>query len=94
MKTSIKINGETLDFKRNWFTGHFTYSLYGLTKVLQSAFNPFTHYSISLIRTYEITLGKTIITVKIIRPQFFAFSEPHLYQFYVDGKLIHEIKEK
>ena len=91
MKTSFKVNGEEIEFKRNWFTGHFTYTFQGITRVLESGFDLGTHHSISLTRNYDVNVSQTIITVVKTRPLFFAGFRSHRYEFFIDGKLVHDI---
>lgn len=68
----IKIENQVIAFERNWFTGSFTYTIDGKTKTLDSALNPFTHFSVQLSRAYELQIGDSTVTVIKTRPLFFA----------------------
>lgn len=93
MKATIHINGKKVEFKRNWFTGTFTYSVDGKKKSLASALNPSTHFSIELSRAYEAKVGETIITVIKTRPLVLAGVKPHNYKFFLNNELIKEVEE-
>lgn len=92
MKTSLEINNQNIDFERNWFTGSFTYTTNGITKTLQSALDPLTHFSVNLSRTYKVQIEDTIIKVIKTRPLLLAGLRAHSYQFYINDKLIKEVK--
>lgn len=93
MKTTINVNGQSVEFERNWFTGSFTYSYEGKKSSLASALSPFTHFSTTLSKTYEAKVGETIITVVKTRPLLFAGIRPHNYKFFVNNDLIKEVDE-
>jgi hypothetical protein len=92
MKTNLEINNQTIEFERNWFTGSFTYTINGVKKTLDSALNPFTHFSVHLSRAYELQIENSIVTVIKTRPLFFAGLRTHNYKFYVDKNLVKEIE--
>ncbi|GAA4149868.1 hypothetical protein GCM10022217_02300 [Chryseobacterium ginsenosidimutans] len=91
MKVNLEINNQTIEFERNWFTGSFTYTTNGVRKTLDSALNPFTHFSVQLSRAYEVQIGESVITVIKTRPLFFAGLRTHNYKFYVDKNLVKEL---
>lgn len=93
MKATINVNDKTVDFKRNWFTGSFTYTIDGKKRNLASALNPFTHFSVTLSKTYEAKVGETTVTVIKTRPLLFAGFRPHNYKFFVNNGLIKEVEE-
>lgn len=92
MKTILEIENQTVEFERNWFTGSFTYTINGVGKTLDSALNPFTHFSVQLSRAYELQIGNSIVTVIKTRPIFFAGLREHNYKFYINKQLVKEIE--
>ncbi|MDR2205178.1 MAG: hypothetical protein LBE36_03350 [Flavobacteriaceae bacterium] len=88
MKFTLDINHKKITFQRNWFTGNFTYSIDGTKKTLQSALNPFTHFSTEFSKTYEVRIDDTAIIIVKTRPFLFAGFRAHNYKFFIDGNLV------
>jgi hypothetical protein len=93
MYTELKINGNKVHFQRKSFTGHFTYTIDGVTKIIQGWYNPSTHFWLTLKRTYNIPIEGQVLEVRHIRPLYLSALEPHTYEFYLDGQLIHSTTE-
>ena len=94
MHASIDLNGEVVEFKRNWFTGHFTYTHRGKIKVIQSGWHPGTHISFRLTKRFTVTINQDQIEIVKNRPLFNSGFRPHRYEFFVNGNKVYEIKEK
>ncbi len=92
MKVSIIIKNKKVEFKRNWFTGSFTYSVNGFKNNIESIFNYKTHFSTNLSKFYEVKIEEIIINIVKTRPLFFAGLRPHNYKFYIENSLIKEIE--
>lgn len=98
MKTTIIINDKKIEFQRNWFTGHFTFSYDGKKKILANVLNYSTHFShttlsdIELTRFYEAKIEETVITIIKTRPLILAGFRPHNYKFFINNKIIKEIE--
>lgn len=90
MKVVLEVNGQLVKFERNWFTGSFICKVDGVSKTLDSALNPFTHFSVQLSREYEVLIGESTVTVIKTRPLLFAGMRSHKYQFYINRVLVKE----
>lgn len=93
MQTEININDNKITFNRNSFTGRFTYTINDQSKVLQSAFDPRTHFWFTLKRKYSIKVNSDLLEIIQERPLAFSFAKPHLYTFLLNGELIKTIKQ-
>ena len=56
MQFSFDVDGTTVEFSRNWFTGRCTLHTGTRDEVLQSSLNPFTHYSVKLKRQWHVSV--------------------------------------
>jgi len=93
MKTQFKYDGNLFQFERNWFTGMFKCIVDDKTFVLDSPLNPLTHLWLTLKRQNTIQVNGKTLTVIHKRPLLLSFAKPHSYEFWVDGKLLHEHEE-
>jgi hypothetical protein len=84
------IAGKQVVFRRNWLTGRARVSVDGVEVTLQNPWNPATHYSVSLKRSWTTHVGDRILLIEKIRPILFAGFRPHTYRLLVDGEVVAE----
>lgn len=90
VKLEFEIDGTTIEFARNPFTGQCTLNTDAGEKVLASSLNPFTHFSAKLTRQWQCSINGHQVIVEKERPLLFAGFRPQTYRIFVDGKLVQE----
>jgi hypothetical protein len=90
MQLTFSIDGTPAVLNRNWFTAGASLVVGAQTIPLASPWDPFTHFSLKLSRTWHVDALGHHIAIEKIRPPFFAGFLPHTYRVQVDGKLIAE----
>jgi hypothetical protein len=90
MHIEFKIGDANAAFSRNWFTGKALLDVDGQIIQLQSSWNPTTHYSTHLNRSWQVGVGSDEVVIEKIRPLLLAGFRPHSYRILLDGELIVE----
>jgi hypothetical protein len=81
-------DGTTIEFYRNSFFGSLTIRANGKRVYSISAFNPFTHFGVSLTRNYEFSLPGSEprhVCITKERPLFLAGFRPNCYRVSFNG---------
>ena len=81
----------TVEFTRGGFWGKIRIRANGQEVYANSIANPATHFSLTLDRGCELTVGEKEIQkiqIRKTRPLFLAGFRPHTYQVFCDGRLI------
>jgi hypothetical protein len=65
---TFDVDGTTVEFSRNWFTGRCTLHTGTRDEVLQSSLNPFMHYSMKLKRQWHFSVGDHAVIIEKERP--------------------------
>jgi hypothetical protein len=84
------IAGKRVIFSRNWFTGRARLSVDGREVTLQNPWNPGTHYSLTLKRSWTGQVGDRTLLIEKIRPILLSGFRPHMYRVLVDGEVVAE----
>lgn len=90
MKFAFEVDGTSIEFSRNWFTGQCTLTVGTESRTLASQLNPFTHYSLTLERRWAVPVNGREVVIEKQRPLLFAGLRPHTYRVFVDGNLVQE----
>ena len=64
MQFTFDVDGTTVEFSRNWFTGRCTLHTGSRDEVLQSSLNPFTHYSMKLKRQWHFSVEDHAVIIE------------------------------
>jgi len=88
MKIAFDVGDQTATLTRNWLTGRCVLTVGDETRVVQSPFNPATHFSFNLERHWHYPLGGHDIVIEKKRPLLVAGFRPQTYRIFVDGKLV------
>ena len=88
MKLNFSIDGANAELSRNWFSGRLALTASGQTIVLQSPWNPATHFSLSLQRRWQTSFNGHDVVVEKDRPLLLAGFRAQTYRVFVDGKLV------
>jgi hypothetical protein len=86
----FEVEGEPVEYYRNWFTGGAELRAGGRVIPLQSALDPATQFSMSLTRVLKHRLNGHEITIEQVRPLLMAGFRPHDYRILVDGEVVVE----
>jgi hypothetical protein len=90
MQLTFNIDGTPAVLNRNWFTGRFSLDVDGKTTTIQNPWNPLTHFSLKLTKTWHVeALGHQVVVEKT-RPWLFAGLRQQTYRVQVDGELAAE----
>lgn len=82
-----------VEFSRGWFWGKITIKANGKTVYSNNVFSPATHFSLTLCRQYEFTVGdREVKTIRIekTRPLLIAGVRSQKYRVFCDGVLLAE----
>jgi hypothetical protein len=77
-------------FSRSRWTGRATLSAQGQIVPLQNPWNPATHFSFKLLKTWQADLLGHNIVIEKVRPRFLAGFRSQTYRVQVDGQLVAE----
>ncbi len=97
MRFTCKVPGQEgtgIEFYRNPFTGSLSIKANGHVVYSESAFDPRTHFGLSLTRSYEFELpGPRPWHVCIVkeRPALFAGFRPSRYQVFFNGEKVESL---
>ncbi len=83
----------TVEFTSDWFWGKIRIRANGKEVYANSIANPASHFSFTLSKCYEFTVGEKEtkkIQIRRIRPLILAGARPHKYSVFCDGQLIAE----
>ena len=86
MKLQFEVDGDTIEFSRNSFTGRCTLNTGTEDKVLDSPWSPFTHFSFRLKKQWQCSIKEHEIIIEKKRPLLFAGFRPQTYRIFVDGE--------
>lgn len=81
-------DGTTIEFSRNSFFGSLTIRANGKKVYSRSAFNPLTHFGVSLSRNYEFSLpgpDRRDVCITKERPLLLAGFRPNSYRVSFNG---------
>jgi hypothetical protein len=90
MEIDFEIDGAPARYSRNWFTGLATLSVAGKPVTLQSVWNPATHFSFPLKRSWTMTVQGHNVVIEKVRPLLLAGLRPQSYRITIDGVLVAE----
>jgi hypothetical protein len=82
-----------IEYYRNCFWGTERLISDGKIIATRSPISPSTHFSFSLLRRYEFTIGEADqhqVVFEKKRPLLLAGFRPHNYRIFLDGVLVHE----
>jgi hypothetical protein len=90
MRITIDIDGQPVEFQRNWFTGSTTLRVAGAEQQLQDPLDPSTHFALRLTQRWQCRVASHAVVIEKQRPRMFAGFRPQTYRILVDGKLVAE----
>jgi hypothetical protein len=91
VQLEFSVDDTPATFFRNHWTGRATLTAGEQTIPLQSPWDPTTHFSFRLRRTWHVDLGTHHVAIEKKRPQILAGFRPHSYTVRVDGQTIAEM---
>jgi hypothetical protein len=59
-------------------------------EILQSPWNPLTHFSLDTTRRWQCSVKGHDIVIEKDRPLLFAGFRPQTYRLFIDGKLVQQ----
>jgi hypothetical protein len=89
---AFEVDGTPIKFSRNWFTGRCTLTTGTGDEILQSPWNPFTHFSVELARQWQFSVKGHDVVIEKVRPLLLAGVRPQTYRIFIDGNLVQEQK--
>jgi hypothetical protein len=90
MDIEFKVDETLARFSRHWFTGDAILTVAGQILSLQSVWNPMTHWSVRLTRSWQVEIHGRKVVIEKVRPFLAAGFRPHRYRVFVDDRLIAE----
>lgn len=90
MRLEFEVDGKTIEFHRNWFTGSARFVVDGVSKSVADPAEISTHFSVSRVNTWTLSIFGRRVEVKKTRPLLFAGFRPQHYVVSVDGKAVAE----
>ena len=90
MEITFEIDDATATFSRDWFTGKAALTLAGQTFSLQDPWNPATHFSLQLTRTWKVDVPNHRVLIEKKRPLLFAGLRANTYRIRVDDRIVAE----
>lgn len=90
MRIAFDVGEKLVEFRRNWFTGSAMFVVEGITKPLSDPMDISTHFSVSRVQTWTLTLFGREVEIKKTRPALFAGFRPQKYVVSVDGTSVAE----
>jgi hypothetical protein len=90
VKLEFEIDGTTIEFAWNQFTGRCTLNTGAGEDVLNSPLDPFAHFSTKLTRRWQCSIKGHEVLIEKTRPLLLAGFRPQTYRVFVDGKLVRE----
>ncbi len=91
MEFTFEVDGTPIKFSRNWFTGRCALNTGAGDEILQSPWNPLTHFSLKSSRRWQRSVKGHDVVIEKDRPSLFAGIRQQTYRLFVDGKLIQEL---
>jgi hypothetical protein len=86
----FEVDGTSIKFSRNWLTGRCSLNTGTEDEILQSPWNPLTHFSLERKRRWQCSVKGHDVVIEKSRPALFAGVRPQTYRIFVDGKLVQE----
>jgi hypothetical protein len=86
----FSVDGDRIELSRNAFTGRCTLNTGTEDKVLDSPWNPLTHFSFRLKKQRHCSIKGHDIIIEKKRSLFFSGFRPQTYRIFVDGELVQE----
>ena len=90
MQLTFSIDGKKAVLKRSSMTGRISLDINGVTTTIQSPWNPATHISFQLTKSWTIDALGHHVFIEKTRPLLFSGLRPHTYRIKVDGELVAE----
>lgn len=90
MQIQFTVGDKPVEFRRDQITGRAELVTPDEVVVLQSPFNPLTHFSLRLVHTYTHSIDGHEIVIEKKRPLFLAGFRPADYRVSVDGAVVCE----
>jgi hypothetical protein len=90
VEVAFEVDGTSVRFSRNWLTGRCTLNTGTGDEVLQSPWNPFTHFSFETTRRWQCSVKGHDIVIEKDRPSLFAGVRSQTFRIFIDGKLVQE----
>jgi hypothetical protein len=91
LEVTFEVGGTPIKFSRNWFTGRCTLNTGTEDEILQSPWNPFTHFSLKSTTRWQYSVKGHDVVIEKDRPSLFAGVRPQTYRIFIDGQLIQEL---
>ena len=90
MDITFEIDGAPIKFSRNSVTGRCILNTGTEDQILQSPWNPLTHFSFTPTRRWRCSVKGHDVVIEKDRPLLLAGVRSQTYRIFVDGKLVHE----
>jgi hypothetical protein len=90
MTIKFKIDNADATYSRSWFSGRAFVDVDGMRLAVQSPWNPATHFSLQLCRSWACNVMGHRLFIESTRPRILAFARAITYRVSVDGKVIAE----
>jgi hypothetical protein len=87
---TFEVDGTPVKFSRNPFTGRCILNTGTEDKILQSPWNPLTHFGVNSTRRWQCSIKGHDVVIEKERPSLFAGVRPQTYRIFIDGKLLRE----
>lgn len=84
------VGNAPVEFRRNWLTGRADLVVGDEAVALQSPYNPATHFSLSLTRTWRHNVAGHDVVIEKLRPLLLAGWRRQEYRVLVDGQVVAE----
>jgi hypothetical protein len=92
MRLTFEVNGNPVEYSRNWVTGQAVLKTGTETIVLQSPLRLTTHFDVRLTKDWRCSVGGHDVRIEKQRPLLLAGFRPQTYRVFVDGELVQERK--
>ncbi|MGD0190003.1 MAG: hypothetical protein ABSD74_04600 [Rhizomicrobium sp.] len=92
MELTFEIDGTSVKFSRDWFTGRCTLNTGSGDEILESLWNPATHFSVKLTRRWQRSIKGHDIVIEKVRPLLLAGFRRQTYRLFIDGQLVEDRK--
>ena len=90
MTIDFTVEGNSVRLERDQFSGRAVIVTDEGKVTLDSVLNPFTHFSIKLVKTSKCIVYGSEVIVEKMRPLFFAAFRPSKYRIFVNGEVVAE----
>jgi hypothetical protein len=90
MDINFNVGPLIASFSRSWMTGRAAVIVDGQHFKLQSPWNPATHFSLRLSKSWEVDIPDHKVVIEMVRPLFFPAFRPNAYRILVDDEVVAE----